>query len=383
MGGGDFLAAEQPAGTGGIMNPSNRSLLERIGSMIEANGPLSVAEYMSQCLYDPIHGYYTQHQPIGTKGDFTTAPEISQMFGELIGVWCIKIWGELGRPKAFNLVELGPGRGTMMADIVRTAKLSPDFLTAADLHLIEINPMLKNQQLEALSDCDKPIHWHNSISDLPDGPVIVIANEFLDCLPIHQFVKTENGWHERQIHIADEELAFNIGPAKLEASHLPKNAATKPPGTIFETSPARSGFVQQVAEHLRKVSGAALFIDYGSALFEFGDTFQAIYNQKKNNPLHHPGESDLTSHVDFATLRAAAHECDISTAPILTQGDFLLGLGLLERAGALGYGRSKPQQAEIQTAVERLAGPSGMGDLFKVFCMHCSQTPLAPFDFEV
>ncbi len=348
------------------MNP----LEVEIRARIESEGPLSIADYMMLCLTHPEYGYYTTGHPVGGRasaersgGDFITAPEISQMFGEMIGVWCMEVWQALGEPNPFSLVELGPGRGTLMRDLLRIATALPGFLPAADIHLVEISPTLSEQQSLLLSQAQ--ITWISDIAALPDQPAIIIGNEFLDALPFHQWVKAGNLWHERAVGLIESQLAFTTRAATLSPSILPGKHQDEAVGTIFETAPAREAVIARIADLLVRQKGAALFIDYGHREPGFGDTFQALKDHAYANPLEAPGAADLTSHVDFAALATVAREAGCVVPPMTTQGEFLLTLGLLERAGNLGSGRESSIQRQLEQAVERLAGPDQMGTLFK------------------
>lgn len=355
------------------------ALETEIRTRIEAEGPLSIAEYMTLCLTHPSEGYYTNRHPIGGRndGDFITAPEVSQMFGELIGVWCMEVWRALGSPKPFNLVELGPGRGTLIRDLLRAGKAIPEFINAAKIHLMEISPTLQKQQAELLAEHINPPNWFSEIAHLPDGPSIIIANEFLDALPFHQWVKFNDNWHERAVGLENDKLSFTLRPNKLPHHELPPGHAAQKNGTVFETAPAREAQISTIAEKLKLQTGAALFIDYGHFRSDFGDTFQAIKSHKFTNPLHSPGKADLTNHVDFEPLMMSAKAAGCVLPPPATQGKFLLQLGLLERAGVLGSDQSKEAQVELHQAVERLAGNQQMGELFKTmaFSSHAINWP--------
>lgn len=329
---------------------------------------MSVADFMVTCLTHPQYGYYTSGLPVGGRGsadrsggDFITAPEVSQMFGELIGVWCLEVWTALGRPDPFTLVELGPGRGTLMKDLLRAARAMPEFLAAAQVVLVEISPTLAEQQSLTLAQHHGAITWAASLDGLPDRPTIVVANEFLDALPFLQWVKTAEGWLERGIGLRDGKLAFVLLPnaPREELPHAEE-------GAIFETAPARTAFTEQLASLLRRNNGAALMVDYGHLQRGIGDTFQALKDHAFADPLAEPGTADLTSHVDFEAILAAARAQGCIAPEPVTQGRFLLNLGLLERAGALGAGREPRIQETLRQAVERLAGPRAMGELFKV-----------------
>ena len=356
-------------------------LESEIRQRIESEGPMSVGDYMALCLTHPTHGYYTTGHPVGGRaspnregGDFITAPEISQMFGEMIAIWCMEVWQALGAPKPFTLAEIGPGRGTLMADLLRVANALPEFAEAADIHLVEISPTLAEQQSLTLSQNTSHMKWVRDISALPEQPTIVIANELLDALPLRQWMKIESRWIERAIGLKDDQLHFVTRPASLELTDLPDGHTACADGTIFETSAPRESLVASIADHLNSRTGAALFIDYGHLKSGFGDTFQAMKDHEFVSTLETPGTADLTSHVDFAPLvqTAEAQGC-IAPTPV-TQGKFLLSLGLLERAGNLGHGRDQKVQENLQTAVNRLVAPEQMGELFKVMAFGAPQS---------
>jgi len=358
-------------------------LLTKLKKRIVATGPLSVADYMSACLADPNHGYYTTKEPFGEMGDFTTAPEVSQMFGELIGAFCMQASDFLQHDEPIQLVELGPGRGTLMADFLRMAALQPGFMENAQLNLVEMSPRLREKQADTLKSAPLTPTFRDMFSEVPDGPLIVIANEFFDALPIRQFIKTEIGWRERMVGLNDEgNLSFGIGVAQLEQSALPAYAAHAPRDAVLETQPAANAITSQIAERITRFGGLALFIDYGYTITALGDTLQALYKHAYDDVFAHPGAADITAHVNFEALaRSAAHAGAHVHAP-QTQGDFLVKLGLLERAGALGYSKDPKTQECIRDAVERLAAPDQMGNLFKVLAITHKPVALPPFDLS-
>lgn len=340
--------------------------------IIAQQGPLPVAEYMMLCLTHPQHGYYTTGSPVGGRasserqgGDFITAPEISQMFGEMIGVWCMEVWQALGEPTPFSLVEVGPGRGTLMRDLLRVADALPGFKQAAEIHLVEVSPTLAEQQSLLLTPTNASLRWISDIDALPDQPAIFIANELLDALPFRQWVKRGDAWHERAVGLDGERLTFVTRPNTLPTASLPHGHEQEPEGMIFETAPAREGFIARLATFLNERNGAALMLDYGHLKTGFGDTFQAVRDHAHVDVLDEPGRCDLTSHVDFAPLTTIAQEARCVVPPPVTQGEFLLDLGLLERAGNLGADHPPNIQDSLRKAVERLAGPQHMGTLFK------------------
>lgn len=345
------------------------ALKDKLKRLIAATGPISVADYMAQCLLDPEHGYYTTREPFGSEGDFITAPEVSQMFGELVGVWLYTAWKDSGSPEKPVLAEIGPGRGTLMKDMLRTfARLDPRFAAETRFAMVEASDRLKQVQQRTLAPVATSAtpEWFTRIEDLPAGPLFIVGNELFDALPIRQFVKTVSGWRERVVGLNDAgELAFFAGYGAPDDTVLPPDAAAAPEGAIFEWAPAREALMDTIAERLKQQGGAGLFIDYGFERSAIGDTLQAVKRHAYDDVLASPGEADITSHVDFDALSRIAPGHGLTTR-LATQGDFLLGLGLLERAGQLGAGKTAEAQEAIRDAVERLAAPDQMGTSFKV-----------------
>ncbi|MER9725548.1 MULTISPECIES: class I SAM-dependent methyltransferase [unclassified Mesorhizobium] len=342
-------------------------LKTRIVDLIGALGPLPVNEYMALCLFDPSDGYYTTREAFGAAGDFVTAPEISQMFGELVAVWLYQAWQAICRPLPVTVAEIGPGRGTLMNDMLRTlARLDPALAEGASFALIETSPRLTKIQKQTLAESSADVGWHETIATLPQAPLLIVGNELFDAVPIRQFIRAGAGWRERVIGLdVSDELSFFAGAGSVEAMLLPEDAAEAPQGSIFEIAPARAALMATIVERIADHGGAGLFPDYGHLQPGFGDTLQAVRRHAPEDVLANPGEADLTAHVDFAALAAVvrAHGLDVELA---TQGDFLLGMGLLERAGQLGSQASQEARQTIADAVERLAGPDGMGTLFKI-----------------
>lgn len=328
-------------------------------------GPMPVAEYMALCLFDPAHGYYTTHDPFGARGDFITAPEVSQMFGELVGLWVYAVWKQMGAPENVRLIELGPGRGTMMKDALRAVKLVPEFRAAVVVHLVEASPLLQAQQEKTMKDVGVPIFWHAALADIPKGPAIILANEFFDALPVNQAVKTERGWHERRIQIdSTDQLAFTIAPEPMPffQTLLPPDLQAPRAGAIFEwrADTAAIDLGRRVADG----RGAALVIDYGHTQTGLGETLQAVGQHAYADPLTLAGSLDLTAHVDFQSLaRAVEAMGTIGFGPI-EQSLFLRRLGIEQRAAAL---KATANSTEIDQALTRLIGQSrtAMGELFK------------------
>jgi NADH dehydrogenase [ubiquinone] 1 alpha subcomplex assembly factor 7 len=349
------------------------ALLGELQRLIALEGPISVERYMALCLGHPVHGYYTTRDPFGAGGDFTTAPEISQMFGELIGLWAAEVWRFMGAPRPVRLVELGPGRGTLMADLLRAVRGVPGFLDAVEVHLVETSPVLRARQQETLSG--HPVVWHGAVSDVPPGPAIFVANEFLDALPVRQFMRTERGWCERLVGLADGQLVFG-----LAAEPDPQAAPSGAVGDVLESPGAVVEITREIARRVAADGGAALLIDYGYVGPTFADTLQAVKGHAFADPLAEPGEADLTVHVDFARLAATARECGALVHGPVPQGDFLRALGIETRASALLARASAAQAAEIDSALRRLTDDAAgaMGALFKVLAITQPQLHALP-----
>lgn len=342
-------------------------LKARIVDLIGALGPISVAEYMALCLSDPEAGYYTTRDPFGREGDFTTAPEVSQMFGELVGAWVAAVWTATGASKRVMVTEIGPGRGTLMKDMVRTlARVAPGLRDATRFKLVETSPKLGLAQAKTLQGAGAKFDWYESVDELPKRPMIIVGNELFDAIPVRQYVKTERGWREHMVDADDaENLRFVAGAGSLDAALLPPGADVAPIGSVVELAPARAALMQKIAERIARYGGAGLFLDYGYLQPGVGDTLQALLKHAYDDPLAHPGDADLTTHVDFSALAATAIRAGLQ-AHMSTQGEFLLRMGLLERAGALGANASQEGRDRLAGEVERLAAPDQMGQLFKV-----------------
>jgi SAM-dependent MidA family methyltransferase len=369
------------------MKPEDQaSLSQRIARLIAATGPISLAEYMHIAMADPVEGYYARRTAIGASGDFVTAPEVSQMFGELIGVWCASVWQAMGSPQPFILAEAGPGRGTLMADLLRAGAKVPGFLAGAEIRLIETSPAMRRRQAESLPAFAERLGWVDRIEDVGNGPLILVANEFLDVLPVRQFIKSGTAWLERCIGLdAQGDLASMLGTALADHAILPEGNAFEPDGSVFEWAPAREAWAETLAHRIAGSGGAALLIDYGHAHSGFGDTFQAVRGHAAADPLVAPGEADLTSHVDFEAVCAAIGRGGAVPSRTITQGEFLVSMGLLERAASLGSPLDEAGREKIRRAVERLAGTAAMGSLFKVLAIAGKQNASAmihmpPFD---
>jgi SAM-dependent MidA family methyltransferase len=331
----------------------------RLRETIALEGPISVERYMTLC----NRHYYGSRDPFGAKGDFTTAPEISQIFGELIGLWAAEVWAAMGRPAPLRLVELGPGRGTLIADALRAARLVPAFVNALTLHLVETSAVLRRAQERTLQAAPAMPEWHETIEDIPGGPAIVVANEFFDALPLRQFVATDRGWCERLVGLDGEGLAFGLRP--LAETGLDRSPAA---GAVLEAPGAAIALTERLSHRLAAAGGAALIIDYGDWGLPLRDTLQAVKGHAFADPLAEPGEADLTAHVDFKALARAARAEGLVVHGPATQGAFLEALGIAARAVALTRRATPAQAKDIESAVERLTGrgPAGMGALFKV-----------------
>jgi len=349
---------------------------QKLRRLIAANGPMSVSEYMAHCLGDAAHGYYTTRDPFGAGGDFTTAPEVSQMFGEIVGAWLIEAWRLSGSPDPVALVELGPGRGTLMADILRVAARVPGFRRAASVQLVETSPTLRKHQADVLGAPGIDVQWHEAFGDVPGGPLLLLANEFFDALPIRQFVRIGATWRERVIGLDDEErFAFGIGAGRLD--HGP----AAPNGSILELRPAADALMTEMARRIVEHGGTALIVDYGHADAGIGETLQAVARHAYADPLEAPGEADITAHVDFAALARAAEAAGAATHGPMPQGEFLVALGIAARAERLAGDANEATRHTLRTALERLIAPHQMGILFKVMAVTRPGVAPPPFAF--
>lgn len=340
-------------------------LADKLKDRIAQQGPISVADYMQACLTE----YYGQGDVFGQDGDFTTAPEISQVFGELIGLWFAVVWQSMGSPTQVRLVEIGPGRGTLMSDLLRAASGVPAFRAAVDVHLVETSPALRDIQRQTLGDI--PVTWHDTIQSLPDGPILLVANELFDALPIEQFEKTSEGWHARHIDSDDNGLRFMIGDPV-------EHSLEAPTGAIAEACPMGRALARSIAERLSAQGGAALIFDYGYLRSAAGDTLQALKHHEFSPVLETPGAADLTAHVDFQALAEAATEGGAHINGPTYQGSFLRRLGIEMRAANLAK-KASPEQAEhLTSGCRRLIHPDGMGTLFKVLGLSAPDLPPLP-----
>ena len=352
--------------------------------IIETAGSISVARFMQMASSDPEYGYYQTRDPLGVQGDFITSPEISQIFGEIIGLWCVVTWQNAGRPGNTMLVELGPGRGTLMADILKTAKkVAPEFINALKVHLIETSPVLKQQQKAVLKDYE--IKWYNDIETIPSGPALIIANEFFDALPIEQYVMTKNGWQLRHITVDKkfDNLSFITVPLKKQEFPIFLNRISNAKiGSIFERNAASEEIMKSIADRIRDNGIASLIIDYGHTQTQLGETLQGVKSHKYHNPLTDMGEIDLTSHVDFETLAATSVSLGTRAHGPITQRDFFTTLCIEQRTKAL---IAKAEAHQVPLLIEgsrRLIAEDGMGTLFKVMAITPERLEI-PAGFEL
>lgn len=364
-------------------------LAGKLKDRIRRTGPMSVAAFMQTCLQDPEHGYYVKHSAIGRDADFITAPEISQVFGELIGLWCAVVWHQMGAPSRINLVELGPGRGTLMRDALRAARNVSGFDKSLHVHLVEVSEPLRQMQKRALAGCTVPVSFHADATALlsrrdliGEVPVILIGNEFLDTFGVDQFLFSDGVWHARQIGLErQDEIAFVAGAADDCRPRSLPSAATAKEGDIFEEAAGASAFAASIVSALSKAqSFAALFIDYGHEKSGFGDTLQAVAGHRSVSPFLAPGETDLTVQVDFEQFAAACRSAGggaIAVDGPLSQGEFLGRLGIVERASRL-MSANPAKAAEIELSVARLISPQGMGSRFKAIGIRSNALPRLP-----
>ena len=360
-------------------------LQSEIKKLIKSSGPMAVWRYMELCLMHPQHGYYLSRDPLGREGDFTTAPQVSQMFGELLGLWAASVWKAIGSPPVLRLTELGPGRGTMMADAMRAMRVLPPLYQALSIHLVEVNPVLRKKQQATLSG-SRDVSWHDTIDDVPDGPAIIFANEYFDVLPIHQAVKRETGWHERIVEVDDSgKLAFGVAAEPIPRFEVLLSPLVRaaPLGAVFEWRPDTE--IMRITSRVRDQDGAALLVDYGHVRSDVGDTFQAIARHTFADPLKNPGQADVTAHVDFQALARAADDLGARVHGPVTQGEFLTRLGIETRAMTLMAKATAEIAEDIAGAMQRLVGGGrgGMGQMFKVLAVsEPNLTSLAGFADE-
>lgn len=348
------------------------ALADILKARIAATGPLTLADYMAECLLHPAHGYYATRDPFGRGGDFTTAPEISQMFGEILGLCLAQTWLDQGAPAHFTLAELGPGRGTLMADVLRATRAVPGFHAAARVTLVEASPTLRQVQRATLGD--HPATWLDGAEGLPDAPLLLIANEFFDALPIRQFTRQGDGWAETVIGLQDGDLTLGrTPPAPLAA--LQHRLGDTPEGGIVETCPAASPIMARIGTTIAAHGGTALIVDYGDWRSR-GDTFQALKDHRFTDPMAAPGEADLTAHVDFEALAQAAAPARASH--LIPQGTLLRRLGIDARAERLAQRLTGDALRSHLAAHHRLTDDREMGSLFKALAIHPPHLPPPP-----
>ena len=359
------------------------SLQDRIAERIRLHGPLGVAEYMALALLDPREGYYPTRDPLGADGDFITAPEISQMFGEVLGLWVLQSWRDLGAPAPLHLVELGPGTGRMMGDVLRSLRLEPALLGRMSVNMVEASPALQAVQGRMLASSPYPVFWHDGLDAVPDGPAIILGNEYLDCLPIRQFIRRGDSWRERVVTLEGGGEGSGSPLAFAESTRGPGSLPLPPveagDGDLLEVRPGTAQLVDTLARRFDDAPGRALFIDYGPGDTETGDTLQALRRHTKVDPLDSPGQADLTARVDFGQLRREAEAAGLSVHGPATQAAFLSRLGLEVRAGALA--RANPSSQDVLARqLHRLTAPDEMGTLFKAISIGAPGQP-APLGF--
>ncbi len=350
-------------------------LASRLRARIATHGPLRVDEFVEACLADPTHGYYRTRAPVGASGDFTTAPEISQAFGEMLGLWLVERWQAAGAPEAARLVELGPGRGVLMEDALRAAgKAAPAFLAAARLHLVEISRPMREMQAARLARFAPA--FHDAFDDVPDdAPLFLVANEFFDALAPRQFVRRGAGWRERVVTLAGDAFAFGNGPA-VDAPPLSQTQIDDAPdGAVVEACPAALAIAGKIGARLARTGGAAIVVDYGTDRSGWGDTLQAVRAHKKVSVFDAPGECDLTTHVDFPRLAEAARAGGAAAFGPATQGDFLRRIGIHARFAVLARAAAPDAARRLAVASRRLLDPDEMGTLFKVVAFQAPALP--------
>ena len=356
---------------------------ERLSERIRSEGSLSVAAFMAEALFHPMAGFYATKDPLGAANDFITAPEISQMFGELLGLWAAECWMQMGAPSRFELIELGPGTGRMMSDMLRAGRAAPGFLDAVHVTLVEASPALKMVQGQTLANASVPIHWAKDFETAPSGPAVVIGNEFLDCLPIRQAIRHQGQWRERVVtlHPEDEaQFVFGLGPVLSEADigYIAPALRQAEEGALVELRPGDQQQMEQLAARFKRDPGYALFVDYGSSKPETGDTLQAIRAHEKVDPLERPGTADLTAWVDFDRLLRLGLDAGLAAFGPMTQGAFLTELGLEQRAAVLAKSVDAAGQARLKRQMHRLVSPEDMGALFKLAAFSADGLPPAP-----
>lgn len=356
------------------------SLTQKLRTEIETRGPISVADFMAAALGDPEYGYYVTKDPFGLAGDFITSPEISQIFGELLGIWSAECWHQLGSPE-IDVVELGPGRGTLMKDFLRATCHVPGFHEAAKIHLVETSPLLRKAQEESLRGKHPSLSWHDVLPKT-NRPMLVVANEFFDALPIRQFVKQKDGVAERMVEWNQTRAEFSFVTGEIYKNlpgEYPKTTlATMHEGAVVEQCPLAQRIMDEIAQHIATYGGAGIFIDYGYERLKdlqaqvTGDTLQAVRQHGFHSVLDAPGDADITAHVDFTTLADIAACAGARVASVQSQREFMLKMGgKLRMQQLFQHANSSAQQEHIASGFERLVSSNAMGDLFKVLAITC------------
>lgn len=364
--------------------PRQTPLARLIAGMIAADGPMSVDRYMALALGHPEHGYYMGRDPFGRSGDFVTAPEVSQMFGELIGIWCAAGWQMMDAPSRWNLVEMGPGRGTLMADLLRACSVMPGLRDGMSVHMVEMSPVLRTIQQETLARTGIKAVWHDRLEDVPDGPSLIVANEFFDALPIQQIQKQDGRWHERVVGLDDAgQLALGLSAGTIPDAAVPAWAAGADDGAIAELAPVRDAVAREIGRRITLHPGAALIVDYGHFRSGTGDTLQAISRHQFADVLARPGLDDVTSHVDFEALGDGLKTAGAAVYGPVTQGEFLTRMGLREREQMLRARADARARIRLSKGAQRLVAGNQMGQLFKVLAATNPDMPKpAPFNIE-
>ncbi|MBX2804694.1 MAG: SAM-dependent methyltransferase [Hyphomicrobiales bacterium] len=359
------------------MDEMKPSAVDNLTKILSEKGSISVADYMALCLTAGGVGYYRNGNPIGASGDFVTAPEVSQIFGELIGVWVMIVWEGMGRPQNFILAELGPGRGTLMQDVMRATRAKPEFRQAAHIHLVETSTSLREAQGKTLRSVCRP-EWHESFTALPEAPAIIVANEFFDALPTEQYVFHGDSWYKRVLMLDDNDRpVFTAGrlavpPVEILPDHLPNE------GDILEHCPAAVDLVSEIGSRGKRAPCALLITDYGYDNRDFGDTLQAVSAHNYVDPIQPPGTVDLSTHVNFAELRTSAREAGLTPTSVLPQNEFLMALGLEQRLRRLMTNADEEQRAALFLGARRLVDPFQMGSLFKAMAITSAHLPPPP-----
>lgn len=354
------------------------SLEQRLIDYIKSHGPITVAHFMETALFDPEFGYYTTHNPFGSKGDFITAPEISQIYGEMIGLWAYSVWEQMEKPDKIAIVEIGGGNGTLMSDFLRGVSHIKDFCDALNVHMVDASPLLLDKQRKKLSLYETTFFFHTDISSLPEEPFILIANELFDALPIHQFIYKNGTWLERHVDYSNGSLTF-VDLTQSSFTRAVKNKYNiADENAVVELNIKGNALAHTIAKHIESFGGAALFIDYGYVKQPFLNSLQAVKSHSYHNILENIGETDITAHVNFGELIEIAHKYNVGVTNCVTQRSFLNVLGINMRLERLLLSATGPQQKQLASGVARLLDVDNMGSLFKVLAYHQSgfTTPL-------